>query len=93
VYQLNQILNRPVGVNGRKWLNRHSAAAVLREIDQLNPEVIILCGARGCVEVTLEILYWVWSDGHLKRLCMYHLTVPRRGWVVLVLRNYLALTP
>jgi hypothetical protein len=82
-----EVLNRPVGIYGRKCLNRRSVAGVLREIARLNPEVITLCYPTGRIDVTLEILLWLWGPGRLKRVCTHEVTVPRRGWMVLMPRK------
>jgi hypothetical protein len=87
--RLEDVLNRPLGIMGgrKKLLNRRSVAGVLREIHRLNPARITVCYPTGSVDVPLDILFRLWSDGHLKRVCSHEVTMPRRGWVVLVPRE------
>jgi hypothetical protein len=88
--KLSKVL-RPPGSYIRP--QQRTVAAVIREIARIAPEVIILRCPRGCVEVTLPILFDIWAETGVRRICTHVVTVPRPGWVLLVPRNFLTLTP
>ncbi len=67
--------------------HRRTVAAVIREIARLKPEVIVVRYPRGCVEVSLPILFGVWAESGIRQVCTHEVTVPRRGWVVLMPRK------
>jgi hypothetical protein len=88
---LRQVLERPWGLKRQR---RRSVGGVLREIHHLKPEVIIVPGAAGCVEVSLPLLFELFVlRSRLNHLCSHEVTVPRRGWVVLVPRLHKQASP
>ncbi|WP_263354179.1 hypothetical protein [Acidicapsa acidisoli] len=84
---LEVVLERPLGRHHRHFRTAAAVIWEIREIHRLRPEVILLRGAKGCCEVTLPLMYDLLLERGIGRRCGYAVTVPRRGWVVLVPRR------
>jgi hypothetical protein len=82
---LHLILSR---IPGRERPHANTTAALMRELANLKPETIVIMGHRRYCTVPLDLcLDLLQGMGGLSKPSRYSLTIPRRGWVVLVRRT------
>lgn len=67
---------------------RHSRLRIKEEINRYSPAMLLVKHGGRCAEVTAEMFFDIAAEmGHSLRNLPWEVTVPRRGWIVLVPRT------